>query len=161
MSRRELSKAQRAKRREDLSPKELEKRRGRLQKAFDNPILRPVVSRASALAVKKELTEGKTTEEMLGGLDTLMSDGVLGRSALANAIRRKAPGEMDKAIRRFRREGKEISVATLCAEVYADKRFQATCAKVGIPVSWFEDLARARMEVMKIEGNVQRQNPAG
>jgi hypothetical protein len=96
-------------------------------------------------AVERELTRG-TTDQQIGKLDELMDHNVLEGGVLKNAIMQKAPDEMDKAIRKFRKKGKEISVATLCAEIYENKQFQNTCSRIGLTVAWFEELAAERMK---------------
>jgi len=65
---------------------------------------------------------------------------------LAKAIKDKAPKEMDKAIKKFRKQGKEVTVESLCAEVKSTPGFLQVCNNVGVTLEWFEDLARQRME---------------
>lgn len=65
---------------------------------------------------------------------------------LKKAIMRNAPKEMDKAIKKFRKEGKPVTVDALCAEIKSTPGFLAMCERVGLDLQWFENLARERME---------------
>jgi len=115
-----------------------------------NPIARKVVKHASHRAVVEELRSG-TVDDQTGRLDELVRHNMLPKNRLAQAIMDKAPYEMDKAIRKFRKDGKEVSVDTLCADIRNQKGFQQMCANVGVSVEWFEDLAKARMEAAGYE----------
>ena len=62
----------------------------------------------------------------------------------------KAPKEMDKAIRKYQKEGRKITVDSLLVEVRSQQGFLDMCNKVGITYKWFEDLARAKMKAHSI-----------
>ncbi len=93
-----------------------------------------------------ELSKGSVADQ-IDRLDELVSRGVLPADKLRGAVMRKAPEEMDKAIKKFRREGKEITVDSLLAEVRSESRFLKMCEQVGLTYEWFEKLAKERMEV--------------
>ncbi len=93
----------------------------------------------------QELTKG-STEEVVGNLDELNRTGTVPSSKIKKSLMRKAPGEMDKAIRKFREQGKEITVDSLCAEAESTPSFVRMCENVGLPMSWFRELAAERMK---------------
>lgn len=115
------------------------------RKIASNPVGRRILRRASRQGVVDELSKGDVTEQ-IDRLDSLRDTGELSGNELGRAIRRKAPGEMDKAIRNFRRQGKEITVDSLCHEVKTTPGFLQACDSVGITLEWFENLARERMK---------------
>jgi hypothetical protein len=100
--------------------------------------------------VERELRNG-TVEDQVGRLDSLVSTGDLQSDKLRSSILNNAPAEMDKGIRKFQKEGKPINVDTLCAEARSNASFQTMCKRVGIEMSWFEDLARERMEKLGVK----------
>jgi len=101
-----------------------------------NPLGRAILRRAGRQGVIDELSKGDTTQQ-IANLREAVPNG-----RLVEAIKSKAPKEMDKAIKKFKKEGRKISVDTLCAEVRATPNLLAV-----VPLEWFEDLARQRMEV--------------
>jgi len=110
-----------------------------------NPIGRQILRQASRQGVVEELSKGDVTDQ-IARLDSLQGTGELPGGKLANAIKKKAPGEMDKAIAKFKKQGKEITVDSLCAEIKTTPGFLQMCNNVGITLNWFEELARQRME---------------
>ena len=112
----------------------------RARRIVSNPIGRQILRRASRQGVIDELSKG-TVSEQIDNLREATPNG-----ELVKAIKSKAPKEMDKAIRKFRKEGKEISVGTLCAEVKSTPNLLAI-----VPLEWFEDLAKQRMEANGIK----------
>lgn len=116
-----------------------------VQRAAANPVGRQVLRAASHKGVVAELSAGSTLEQ-IDRLDSLAGTGALPPSRLKAAIMAKAPGEMDKAIRKFKKEGREITVEALCAEAKSDANFVRMCQNIGLPMEWFEALARERME---------------
>jgi hypothetical protein len=70
---------------------------------------------------------------------------------LAQAIMGKAPKEMDKAIKEFKKQGKEITVDSLCTEIKSTPGFLQMCNNAGLTLEWFEELARERMKAHGIE----------
>lgn len=126
----------------------LEPSRAELERAkrmAENPLGRAVLKQASRQGVVAELSKGDVTEQ-IGRLDSLRGTGELPEGKLARALKSKAPGEMDKAIKKFQKEGKEVTVDALCAEVKTTPGFLAMCNNVGITLEWFEDLAREKMK---------------
>jgi len=111
-----------------------------------NPLSRKIVAARSHGAVVNELSNGSTADQ-IGRLDELVGTHTVSERKMKEAIMRKAPGEMDKAIRKFREEGRTISVETLCAEAKSDIEFRKLCSKIGLELSWFETLASERMKV--------------
>ncbi len=120
-----------------------------VQKVLSNPPSRKAVSLASRKGVVAELSKGSTSEQ-IGRLDDLAGTGTLPAGRLKDAIMRKAPGEMDKAIRKFQKQGKDITVDSLCTEVKSEPGFLDMCQEIGITLEWFENLARERMKVNKV-----------
>lgn len=104
---------------------------------------------ASRKGVIAELSKGDTIEQV-DRLDSLVGTGNLPGGKLKAAIMSKAPKEMDKAIKKFQKQGKEITVDLLCSEVKTTPGFLPMCEGVGLSLEWFEDLAKQRMEVHKL-----------
>lgn len=115
------------------------------RKMASNPIGRQILRRASHKGVVDELSKGGVTDQ-IERLDSMAGTGELPGGKLAKAIMRKAPKEMDKAIKMYKKQGKEITVDSLCAEVKSTPGFLDMCNRVGITLEWFENLARERME---------------
>ena len=105
----------------------------------------PLARRAATTAVAKELRRGSTSDQ-ISRLNELVGTRNLGTGRLKDALIRNTPGEMDKAIHKFQKQGKEISIDTLCAEVKSEPGFLKMCEKVGITYDWFTALAKERME---------------
>lgn len=122
---------------EPISPKH--------KKLLGNPISRLGVKLASREGVVRELSAGDVTDQV-ARLDSLRGTGNIPGGKLKKALMDKAPGEMDKAIRKYRKQGREITVDLLCEEVKTTPGFLQMCNNVGIELKWFEDLARQRME---------------
>ncbi len=112
---------------------------------LDNPLSRKVISFQSREAVVNELTKG-STEQVVSNLDELSKTGTVPDSKIRKSLMSKAPGEMDKAIRKLQREDKEITVDSLCAEAESTPSFVQMCSNIGLPMSWFRELAKKRME---------------
>ena len=117
----------------------------RVRRLASNPIGRRILKKASHKGVVEELSKGDVTDQV-HRLDSLSGTGELPEGKLAKAIRDKAPKEMDKAIKKFKKQGKEITVESLCAEIKSTPGFLDMCNNVGIAIEWFEDLARERMK---------------
>lgn len=111
----------------------------------NNPIGRQILKRASHKGVVEELSKGDVTDQV-HRLDSMAGTGELPGGKLAKAIKDKAPKEMDKAIKKFRKQGKEITVESLCAEIKSTPGFLQMCNNAGITLEWFEELAKERME---------------
>ena len=129
-------------------------RRDRERKAqVKQGILKPFRNTAIKLVARggviRELSKGTTTEQ-IGKLDELGTAGALPDSKLRKAIVDKAPKEMDKAIRKYQKEGRKITVDSLLVEVRSQQGFLDMCNKVGITYKWFEDLALAKMKAHSI-----------
>jgi len=117
----------------------------RAKRMAGNPIGRQLLKIASRKGVVEELSKGDVTDQV-HRLDSMAGTGELPGGKLAKAIKDKAPKEMDKAIKKFRKQGKEVTVESLCAEVKSTPGFLQVCNNVGVTLEWFEDLARQRME---------------
>ncbi len=112
-------------------------------KVLDNPIARKAVAFASRGVVVDELRKADISNQ----IDVLNSQVASSRpDKLRKAIASKVPKEMDKGIKRLQREGKVVSVDSLCAEVKATPGFLPMCERVGLDLAWFEKLAKERME---------------
>ena len=122
----------------------------RIRAGLETPIAGRVAKKVLAVSSRKgvieELSKG-TVSEQTNKLNELVGTGALPSGRLAKAIINKAPKEMDKAIKKFLRKGKEITVDSLLAEVRSDKGFLKMCEGVGLDYGWFEKLAKERMEV--------------
>jgi len=116
-----------------------------VRRLASNPLGRIALRQASRKGVVEELSKGTVTDQ-IAELDSLHGTGELPGGKLANAIRSKAPGEMDKAIKKFQKQGKEVTVDSLCAEIKSTPGFLQMCNNAGITLEWFEDLARERMK---------------
>ena len=124
--------------------REEEEAREKVAKLAGNPVGRRALVMAGRKGVVAELSKG-STEEQVGKLDELVSTGTLPDKRLKEAIMKKAPKEMDKAIKKAQRQGAEITVDSLCREVRTEPGFLKMCERIGLSLEWFEDLARARM----------------
>ena len=122
----------------------------RAKRMAENPLGRQILRQASRQGVVNELSKGDVTDQ-IGRLDSLRGTGELPGGKLAHSIRNKAPGEMDKAIRKFQKQGKEVTVDALCAEVKSTPGFLTMCNNVGITLEWFEDLAKQRMIALGVK----------
>jgi len=122
----------------------------RVRRLASNPIGRRILKKASHKGVVEELSKGDVTDQV-HRLDSLAGTGELPEGKLAKAIRDKAPKEMDKAIKKFKKRGEEITVESLCAEIKSTPGFLQMCNNAGITLEWFEDLARERMKASGIE----------
>jgi hypothetical protein len=121
--------------------KEHKQKVARRNAMLNNPVTRGAVSLVYRKGVINELSQGDSSHN----LQELVGTGTLKRDRLSAAIKSKAPAEMDKAIKNFKKQGKVISVASLTEEARNDKSFMAMCADVGLAIEWFENLAKERM----------------
>ena len=112
-------------------------------------ISRKVVAIASRRAVLEELRRGDVAAQV-ARLDDLTTHRALPHSKLRDAIVRSAPKEMDKGISKLQHNRVPVTVDNLCAEVKSTPGFLEMCAKAGLDLSWFENLARERMEAKGI-----------
>ncbi len=121
----------------------------RIKAKLEDPRAQQQVKESSYKGVVKELSKGNVADQA-GRLSELVGLGTLPESKLRDTIVRSAPGEMDKAIRKFQKKGKEITVESLLSDVRSQSGFLKMCEKVGLDYAWFENLARERMEVFKL-----------
>ncbi len=115
------------------------------RKGLGNPLTRKLAALRARGGVKKELSKG-SVENQTDRLNELVGTGTLSERKLKESIMRKAPGEMDKGIKKFQKQGKEITEESLLSEVRSSAGFLKMCAKVGLDYDWFVRLARERME---------------
>ncbi len=120
-------------------------RAARAGAALRNPVVKRVVEAVARRSVAKELSKG-SVDDQTARLNELRESGELPQSNLRDSVVGNAPGEMDKAIRKYLKKGKPVTVDTLCAEVRNNQSFLKMCTGVGLDLSWFESLARERME---------------
>ena len=112
-------------------------------KALDNPMARKAVAFVSRGAVIDELRKAETSDQ----IDVLNSQvGASRPDKLRKAIAGNAPREMDKGIKKLQKEGKDVTVDALCAEIKNTPGFLSMCERVGLDLAWFEKLAKERME---------------
>ncbi len=109
-------------------------------------VAKKVLAVSSRKGVIDELSKGSVSDQT-NKLNELVGTGALPGGRLKRAIMKKSPKEMDKAIKKFQKKGKEITVDSLLAEVRSDKGFLKMCEGVGLDYGWFEKLAKERMEV--------------
>ncbi len=114
----------------------------RIKAGLEKP-LRAVLARSVQHNVVRELQAAPTGEQI--GVLNRTAVTPKGSSALRKAIEKKAPGEMDKAIAKYQREGREITVDSLLVEVRSEPGFLKMCEGVGLNYGWFERLAEERM----------------
>lgn len=114
----------------------------RIKAGLEQPIARKAVALASHNRVVSEL-RAASTEDQIHVLDNRVGEKEPGK--LKKALMDKAPGEMDKGIKRLQKEGKPVTVDALCAEVTSTPGFLSMCEKVGLTLTWFENLAQQRM----------------
>lgn len=117
----------------------------RIRQGLEDPIARQQVKERSYKGVVRELSRGGIAER-IQRLDEMVNTGIVATNRMGRAIMDSAPAEMDKAIRKFKKEGTLVTVDNLMREIRTDTRFQNLCAHSGVPISWFEQLARERME---------------
>jgi len=118
------------------------------EQILGNPVSRKAVALASRRDVVKTLEQASTEEQ----IETL-NNTVAGQrpNKLRQALMKKAPKEMDKAIREFQKSGKPITVESLTEEARNTPSLVAMCERIELEMSWFDDLARERMKVHGIE----------
>ena len=121
-----------------------------IRRILNNPLGRKAVAFASRKGVVGELSKG-TTGEQINRLNELSGSGSLSDRKLKEAIMRKAPKEMDKGIKKFQKQNKEISIESLLTEVRTEPGFLKMCERLGLSYAWFEDLAQSRMKANGIE----------
>jgi hypothetical protein len=119
-------------------------------KLASNPLGRRILRRTAHKGVVEELSQG-TTVDQIQRLDGMAGAGEIPTGAIGKAIKKKAPGEMDKGIKKLKKEGKPVTVDTLCAEIKSTPGFLDMCNREGITLEWFENLARERMKAHGIE----------
>ena len=112
-----------------------------------NPVSRAAIKVASHKSVVEELSAG-TVDQQTQRLNTLVGEGTLSASKLAQAIMKKAPAEMDKGIKKLQRQGQRVTVEALLSEVRTEPGFLSMCQRVGITYEWFERLAETRMAAL-------------
>ena len=117
----------------------------RIRAGLESPIARQDLANRSHKGVVKELSKG-SVEDQTNRLQTLVGEGSLSGGKLRSTIMKNASGEMDKAIQKFQKKNKEISVDSLLGEVRGQPGFLGMCERVGLDYAWFENLARERME---------------
>lgn len=101
--------------------------------------------------VKGELLKGDTSDQV-NKVNELIGGGLLPESKLKKIIMAEAPKEMDKAIKKYQKEGKEITVDTLTAEVESNKDgFRDLAGRAGLDLDYFRGLAKRRMEAKGIK----------
>ena len=118
---------------------------------FRNPVARKVIALRARSGVIEELSKG-TVDDQCNRLSHTVGTGTLPPSKLKAALMNKAPKEMDKAIREFKKKGKPITVETLTEEVRTNHAFQAMCKQAGLDIQWFEKLAQEKMSENGIRG---------
>lgn len=99
--------------------------------------------------VVKELSKG-TVDTQVSKLIELNGVNSKFQSAIKDSILKHAPVEMDKAIAKFQKVGKPITVESLTKEVRENKQFLALCNKNGISIEYFENLAKERIEANNV-----------
>ena len=118
----------------------------RIRAGLEDPIRHQQIRESSYKGMVKELSKGNVTKQT-DRLSELVGTGTVPENKLRHEIMRNAPAEMDKAIRKFQKKGKEITVESLTADIRKESSFLRMCERVGIDITWFEKLAQIRMEV--------------
>lgn len=112
---------------------------------LDSPLARTAVKIAARGGVVSKL-QAASTEDQIETLGATVSASKLGK-----ALMRKAPGEMDKGIKAFRKLGKPVTVKNLLQDVRTTPGFLKMSEDAGVPYEWYENLAKERM--MALGGN--------
>lgn len=95
--------------------------------------------------VKDELMKGETSDQV-NRLSGLMDENVLPSEKLKKAIMKSAPKEMDNATKKYKKQGKEITVDLLVEEVERNEGgFRQLAENVGLTMDYFRTLAKERM----------------
>lgn len=126
--------------------KRREKHRQKVQRRntlLNNPVTRGTVALASRGKVIDELNKA-STEDQIHVLDSQVASARPDK--LRQAITGKAGKEMDKAIVKFQKEGKPVTVDSLTAEIKSTPSFLKMCERVGVTLEWFENLAQERIK---------------
>ena len=110
---------------------------------LNNPLARGAVAVASRGKVIDELNRASTQDQIEALNGTVAAKRP---DKLRSALESKAPSEMDKAIRKFQKDGVVVTVDTLTAEIRSTPGFLSMCERVGLTLEWFEQLAKKRME---------------
>lgn len=116
----------------------------RIREGLEKPI-RHAIARSAHSRVVEELSKG-TTDEQVSRLNEMAGTRELPAGKLKEAIMVKAPKQMDEAIKKYRKEGKPITVDSLLVEVRTEPGFLKMCENVGLDYGWFKALAKDRME---------------
>lgn len=119
-------------------------RRELVAKGLSNPVVRKAVALSSRGKVVSELQKANI-EEQVEVLNTISP------SKLGKALIQKAPSEMDKGIRKLQKESREITVNELCREIRETPSFLQMSEQAGVPYSWYEELAKQRIEAFGIK----------
>ncbi len=114
-------------------------------RALRNPVARTALKLAGRKGVVEELSRGSVNEQT-ERLGELVGTGILGGERLKKALMNKAPKEMDKAIRKFQKQKRDITVDSLLADTRSEPGFLKMCENIGLNLDWFEELARERMK---------------
>jgi hypothetical protein len=125
--------------------KKKEKHRQKVQARnaiLNNPVARGAVALASRGKVIDKLNRA-STDDQIHVLDSQVAS--TSPDKLKQAIMSHAGKEMDKAVVKFRKEGKPVTVDSLTAEIRSTPSFLKMCDRVGVTLEWFENLARERM----------------
>ncbi len=117
---------------------------------LSNPISRLLVKLRSKQAVIDELSKG-TVDDQSKRVNTLIDDGVVSGGKARKKLEAKAYQEMNEGIRRFQKQGKPITVSNLLAELRSEPSALKMFENVGLDYSWFEDLARERMNALGVK----------
>ena len=99
---------------------------------LDTAIGRTAVKLAARGGVIREL-QNASTEDQVEALSK-----TVGASKLGKALMQKAPGEMDKGIRKLLKEGKTPTVKELCREIKDNVAgFRTMSENAGVPLEWY------------------------
>lgn len=126
--------------------KKKEKHRQKVQARnamLNNPVARGAIALASRGKVIDELSRA-STEDQIHVLDSQVASAR--PDNLRQTIISKSGKEMDKAIVRFQKQGKSVTVDSLTAEIRSTPSFLKMCEKVGVTLGWFENLAKERIK---------------
>ena len=123
----------------------------RVAAGLEQPFRAGEISRAARLGI--QVAARKDVVNTLKAADTVDQIEALDQTVAASkpeklkkALMKNAPKEMDKAIKKYQKEGKPITVDALCHEIKTTPGFLQMCQMVGLDLEWFENLARERME---------------
>jgi len=93
------------------------------------------------LVGKKRILDVRKTSDSVILLQRLLDKGVVKKSVLSKKLAFQAEKDMKKQVKKARKKGEKITMKDLVKPIKADPSFIDFCAKIDLPLSFFEGLA--------------------